>query len=98
MGIQVSKDDWMQILLESAEDSTAPLTAQCEEMDSSIVQLSVVEKCGGATGKRDARKKTCKKKRARCGKPEEVRSACGITSATLTYRWLARAARVLSFN
>ena len=39
VGIQVSKDAWMQILLESAEDSIVPLTAQCEQTESNIVQL-----------------------------------------------------------
>ena len=38
-GFQVSKDAWIQILLESAEDSIVPLAAQCEQIDSSIAQL-----------------------------------------------------------
>ena len=39
MGIQVSKDAWMQILPDAAEDSIVPETAQCEEIESNIVQL-----------------------------------------------------------
>ena len=39
MGIQVSKGAWMQILLEAAEDSIVLVTAQCEQIESSIVQL-----------------------------------------------------------
>ena len=38
-GFQVPKDAWIQILLESAEDSIVPLAAQCEQIDSSIAQL-----------------------------------------------------------
>ena len=39
IGIQVSNDAWMQILPESAEDSIVPLTTQCEQIESNIVQL-----------------------------------------------------------
>ena len=39
MGIQVSKDAWMQILPEAAEDSIVPVTAQCEQIESNIGQL-----------------------------------------------------------
>ena len=56
MGIQVSKGAWMQILPEGAEDSIVPLTAQCEQIESNIVQLRREKKSGGATSKRDARK------------------------------------------
>ena len=52
----------MQILPESGEDSIAPLTAQCEQIDSSIVQLRCEKKNGGANGKRDARKKAIVRK------------------------------------
>ena len=39
MGIQVSKDAWMQILPEAAEDSIVLVTAQCEQIEPNIVQL-----------------------------------------------------------
>ena len=39
MVIQVAKDAWMHILPEAAEDSIVLVTAQCEQIESNIVQL-----------------------------------------------------------
>ena len=39
VGVQVSKDAWMQILTEAAEDSIVLVTAQCEQIESNIAQL-----------------------------------------------------------
>ena len=44
------------------------------------------------------RRRVCQILRANTGNSRKCGSACGITSATLTYKWLARAVRVASFN